>query len=399
MIARVASMYYLEDMTQDQIAKQLGLSRPKVWRLLREAKETGLVEITVNLPPSLAMPVETELASRFGLAGAVLVADTRDEAAVRGQVGRAAAELLDRLLPDDGTLAIGMGRNVKAVSQQAKGLRPRRCTVVCGIGGSSQVGDGLNSTDIATRLADALGGKAEGIYAPAYAASEHVRDALLTHADISRTIARARSADLAIVGVGDAVDDSLVVSLGCITAADMARVRADGAVGDILGGFFDTGGEPVAAWIENRVVGLTRDDLRKIPAVIAVVAEEAKSAAVLGALNSGLVHTLVTSVGVARRVLKLADRPGSLAALQLGADRGQEPRRRRAVHRPMVDGQRQIQLRHRGDAAGGDGGPLDDATDSEDRGLVRVHDRLEPVDAEHAQVAQRHRGRGGGGRR
>jgi DNA-binding transcriptional regulator LsrR (DeoR family) len=67
MLARVASMYYLDDMTQDQIAKQLGLSRPKVWRLLRQAKETGVVEITVNLPASLAMPVETELTSRFSL--------------------------------------------------------------------------------------------------------------------------------------------------------------------------------------------------------------------------------------------------------------------------------------------------------------------------------------------
>lgn len=309
MLARVASMYYLEDMTQDKIATQLGLSRPKVWRLLRQAKETGIVEITVNLPPSLAMPVETELTSRFGLSGAILVADQHDESAIRAQVGRAAAGLLDRLLPDGGTLTIGMGRNVKAVSQQANGLRPRRCTVVSGIGGSAQVGEGLNSTDIATRFADALGGKAEGIYAPAYAESENVRDAFLTHADIRRTIAHARGAGLAIVGVGDAMDDSLVVSLGCITAKDMARMRKDGAVGDILGGFFNVRGEPVAEWIENRVVGLTRGDLRKIPVVIAAVSEEAKSAAVLGALNSGLVHTLVTSVGVARRVLKLADRP------------------------------------------------------------------------------------------
>ena len=234
MLARVASMYYLDDMTQDQIAKQLGLSRPKVWRLLRQAKETGVVEITVNLPASLAMPVETELTSRFGLSGAILVADQHDESAIRAQVGRAAAGLVDRLLPDGGTLAIGMGRNAKAVSQQADGLRPRPCTVVSGIGGSAQVGEGLNSTDIATRFADALGGKAEGIYAPAYAESADVRNAFLTHADIGRTIAHARGADLAIVGVGDAADDSLVVGLGCIAAKDMARMQAAGLLADRL---------------------------------------------------------------------------------------------------------------------------------------------------------------------
>src|ERR1700757_5465704 len=109
MLARVASMYYLEDMTQDKIATQLGLSRPKVWRLLRQAKETGIVEIPVNLPPSLAMPVETELTSRFGLSGAIVVADQHDESAIRAQGGRAAAGLLDRLPPDPRPLSVRRG--------------------------------------------------------------------------------------------------------------------------------------------------------------------------------------------------------------------------------------------------------------------------------------------------
>src|ERR1700683_1344469 len=111
MLARVASMYYLDDMTQDQIAKQLGLSRPKVWRLLRQGKETGVGGITGNLPASLAMPVETDLTARFGLSGAILVADQHDESAIRAQVGRAAAGLVDRLLPDGGPAAVGVARH------------------------------------------------------------------------------------------------------------------------------------------------------------------------------------------------------------------------------------------------------------------------------------------------
>jgi DNA-binding transcriptional regulator LsrR (DeoR family) len=306
LLTRVASMYYLEDMTQEGIAAQLGLSRPKVGRLLGQAKEAGIVQITVNLHPSLAIPLEAELATRFDLTQAIVIGDQPDDDALRDASGRAVIELLDRILPEGGTVAVGMGRNVRAVSRQGRIARPRRCTVVTGIGGSAQVGDGLNSNDIATRLADALGGSGEGLYAPAYAPNKDVRDAFLGHEDVARTLEHAREADIAIVGVGDADVESLVVRYGCITPDEMTRLRENGGVGDILGSFFNSDGEPIAEWIEDRVVGLTRDDLRRIPNVIASVAEPAKASALLGALHSGLVHTLVTSMSTARRVLELA---------------------------------------------------------------------------------------------
>jgi DNA-binding transcriptional regulator LsrR (DeoR family) len=307
LLTRVASMYYLDDLTQEAIASRLGLSRPKVGRLLSQAKEAGIVQITVNLHPGLAMPLETELAERFELSQVIVVADQPDEDAFRDRSGRDVIDLLDRVLDEGSTLAIGMGRNVKAVSQQSAVLRPRRCTVVTGIGGSALVGGGLNSNDVVSRMADALGGTAEGLYAPAYAPSKDVRDAFLGHDDVARTLEHARAADVAVVGIGDANVESLVVRLGCITPDEMVRLREDGAVGDILGSFFNVAGEPIAEWIAERVVGLTRDDLRRIPNVIAVAWEPAKAAAILGALNSGLVDTLVTSASTARRVLELAD--------------------------------------------------------------------------------------------
>lgn len=305
LLTRVASMYYLEDMTQETIATQLGLSRPKVWRLLGQAKEAGIVQITVNLHPSLAVPTESEMTSRFGLARTILVVDQDDEDGVREQAGRAVAELLDRSLRDGSVVAVGMGRSARAVSFAAEGLRPRRARVIAAIGGAAQIGEGLNSNDVATRLAHAVGGSALGIYAPAYAESQEIRDGFLRHDDVRLTVEQARKADIAIVGIGDADDDSLVVKLGCITRAEMGRMRKDGAVGDILGGFFNTDGAPIASWIENRVIGLTGADLRAIPNVVAVATEASKAEAILGALNSGIVHTLVTSLAAARRVLEL----------------------------------------------------------------------------------------------
>jgi DNA-binding transcriptional regulator LsrR (DeoR family) len=97
--------------------------------------------------------------------------------------------------------------------------------------------------------------------------------------------------------------DSAVVQMGCVSVADMARLRKAGAVGDILGYFFDIDGRPVGAGMGDRAISLSGDALRAIPCVIGVVAESEKTTALLGALRTGLIDILATSVGNARRLL------------------------------------------------------------------------------------------------
>jgi len=95
--------------------------------------------------------------------------------------------------------------------------------------------------------------------------------------------------------------------MGSFSTSDMARMRGEGAVGDILGYFFDLHGAPIADSVGNRVVGLSADDLRAIPRVIAVTSEPDKVRAVLGALRTGIVDVLVTSLRTARQVLAVSD--------------------------------------------------------------------------------------------
>lgn len=303
LLTRVASMYYVEDATQADIAASLGLSRPKVGRLLRRAREEGVVEISIRTHTALNARLESEVVARFELQGAVLVADQESDAAQRALAGRAAADLLARSVQDGNVIAVGMGRNVAAVADELGPVAPRSCTFVSALGGSPQVGTGLNPNDIGRRLAEAFRGRAESLYAPAYADSERSRGAFMRHSDVSETLARARAADIALVGIGDARNDSAVVQMGCFSAAEMSRMREAGAVGDILGFFFDLQGRPVAASVGNRVVGVNSRDLRAMPRVVAIASEKGKAPSVLGALRSGLVDVLVTNVATARQVL------------------------------------------------------------------------------------------------
>jgi len=302
LLTRVASLYYLEDATQAEIAASLGFSRPKVARLLQRARAEGIVEISIRAHPALSLPLEAELARRFGLTQAVLVADRSDEEDRRAATARAAAELLARTVRKGEVVAVGMGRNVGAVPEQLPAAAPRGCVFVSAIGGSPQVGAAFNPNDICRRLAERLGGRAETLYAPAYAESPESRKALLRHADIRDTLARARTAGVAIVGIGDARNDSAVVQMGCFSTAEMSAMRRAGAVGDMLGFFFDRDGAAVEGSVEDRVVGLGPDELRRIPKVIAVASEPGKARAVLGALRTGIVDFLVTNVELGRQL-------------------------------------------------------------------------------------------------
>jgi DNA-binding transcriptional regulator LsrR (DeoR family) len=302
-MTRVASQYYLEGMTQEAVARSLRLSRPTVGRLLERARTTGIVEITVNVHPDIGLQVEADLISAFGLDQVVLVSDQTEEASQRASVARAAAALLRRQISDGDVVALGMGRNVGAVPDFI-GTAPRRATTfVSAIGGSPLVDTGINPNEICRRLAEAFAGSAEVLYAPAYAETPVVRDAFINHDDVREVLEHARAANVALIGIGNACDDSAVVRMGCFSVAEMRRLRDRGAVGDILGAFFDADGTAVVDGIGDRVVAIDRADLEAIKCVVAICSEQDKGDAILGALRSGIVNVLVANLSTARAVL------------------------------------------------------------------------------------------------
>jgi DNA-binding transcriptional regulator LsrR (DeoR family) len=308
LMTRVASQYYLEGMTQEAVARSLRLSRPRVGRLLDRARMTGIVEITVNVHPDIGLQVEAALVSEFGIDQVMLVNDQTDESGQRASVARAAAGFLRRQLSDGDVVALGMGRNVGAVPDFIGAPPPRTATFVSAIGGSPLVDTGINPNEICRRLAEAFAGSAEVLYAPAYAETPAVRDAFINHDDVRDVLERARAANVALIGIGNARDDSAVVKMGCFSVTEMRRLRDRGAVGDILGSFFDADGRAVVDGIGDRVVAVGRADLEAIKCVVAICSERDKGEAILGALRSGMVNLLVSNLSTARAVLELSGR-------------------------------------------------------------------------------------------
>lgn len=307
-LTRLATLYYVDGLTQEDLSKQFSLSRAKIGRLLKRAQEEGIVEIRVRHHPRDTRDLERELIDRFGIEKAIVSVNHKDQDKQRELLAGLVASHLDRILTNDMIVAVGIGRNINAISEHAISSTQRSPTFVCAIGGFYRGGEVMNADHISRRLAARFGGGSETLYAPALVGDPDVREALLHNDAVKPTLDKARRAHVALVGVGDINEDSIMVRNGWFSPDEIAELRKCGAVGDLMGyHFIDIAGRPVVTPVRDRVIGLGMDDLKRIPNVIAVASENTKTTAVLGALRAGVITTLATTEAIAQSIVSLED--------------------------------------------------------------------------------------------
>jgi len=309
LLTEISILYYQQSATQEEISKKFGISRAKVSRLLRRAREEGIVEITVKFHPVHSAQLEQRLVERFHLKRALIALDQANNQEQRTQVATLVSTYLDGNLLDDMVVAVGQGQNVAAVADHPGIVSHRNARFVCAIGGTHRSGDIINADHICRRLAKKYGGSSETLYAPAYVDSQETRNLFFSQANISETLNQARKAEFALVGIGDMDENSHMVKMGCFTAQEFVEARLDhGIVGDIGGfDFFKLDGTRADTLMGGRVVGLAVEDLRQVPNVIAIASESRKALAILGALRTGVIDVLATSASCAMTLLNLSE--------------------------------------------------------------------------------------------
>jgi DNA-binding transcriptional regulator LsrR (DeoR family) len=322
-LARIAHRYYVDGRTQEEIAREFGLSRPKVQRLLERARWAGVVDIRIAAPPWLNLDLETRLREEFRLVDAIVAPHREDPQSQREAVARSAAQYLERRLHDGAVVAIGHGRDTGEVPRF---FRPRRrldCEFVSAMGGSPRMDTPTNPNEICQALAGSCGGRSRSLYAPAYVERAEIRDHLLEQDAVAHTLGAAARANMALVGIGSVDDGCTMVRSGCLSLDEIARLRSQGAVGDILGNYVDADGRLIASPHSSRLIALSIEDLHRIETVVAVVSEAEKPLAILGVLQARVLDVLVVDEGNAATVLDLA-RAGD----------GRKPARPRSVRQP-----------------------------------------------------------------
>lgn len=304
---RAAWLYYIAGLTQAQIAKQLGLNRIRVTRMLAQAREQGMVQIRINTKLANCVALEHELVQRFGLIEAIVVPTPPQADAISQVIAVAAGAALSDRIRDGMSVGVGWGRTLH-MSLQSVARRPtKRLRVVSLLGGLTR-GSAINPHETATRLADLLGAQCHYVAAPVYTDSEATRDMLISQPMLQEVLAQGQKVDLAFLSVGAPDSSATMVKLGLIGAEDIKSLRLAGAVGDLCAHWIDAEGQVVKHPLNRRAVALSPADLRNIPCVMLASGGQHKVAALHGALAGGLADVLVTDEAAAAGILAFADR-------------------------------------------------------------------------------------------
>ncbi|MCU0492685.1 MAG: sugar-binding transcriptional regulator [Chloroflexaceae bacterium] len=308
LLAQVATLYYHHDRSQQEIADQCGLSRSNVSRLLKEARDRGIVEIYIRHPLRRDVELEDRLRLRFRLreVGVVPAANGNHELTI-ARAATLAARMLDSELDGMRVLGISWGTTVNAIVNAFAPRRRYDVEVVQMMGGVGPTDPAIDGPALVQRLAAPLTNRYRYLHAPLIVDSAEVAAGLLAQRNVAETMAVARAADVALVGIGALLPDvSSLLRAGYLSPEEFEAIRARGAVGDICARHFDSQGQQVAPEIDDRLISVTLDDLKEIPTVIGAACTPAKAPAMLAALRGGYLDILVTDSAAAEALLALA---------------------------------------------------------------------------------------------
>lgn len=312
-IARAAQLYYLHDLTMDRIALDLGVSRSSVSRMLKLARDQGIVEINVRTPTTEHRLI-TWIQQRFGvklhLIPVLASSSSRDRLFAVAQAG---ADLLRDIVTDDTALGVAWGTTTAALSRMLAPVPHKGVSVVQlnGAGNGTAVGHDYAS-DIVSTIARAFDARADHFPVPAFFDYADTKNAMWRERSILRVLGAQQRATIALFSVGAVAGGipSRVYASGYLDRGDFRELEQQHVVGDVCTVFLRADGSSDGIELNARASGPSHETLRLIPRRIAVATGLNKVPALVGALRAGLVTDLIldeiTAAGLERALLRAA---------------------------------------------------------------------------------------------
>ncbi|MCR4403346.1 MAG: sugar-binding transcriptional regulator [Firmicutes bacterium] len=304
----IAHQYYELERTQEEIARSLGMSRSQVSRALKQARDAGIVLLKVIDPDVDYSDLARALKERFDLKDALVTGGIDSPRLLAQSLGRAAASYLARSVKDGSVIGVSWGATLREVATTLDGAvsASLKVTVVPLLGGLGQVAADLQINELAARVAKSLGGVNLYLHAPSFVDTPAAKAAIMADSNIKRVVELWEHVDVALVGVGTFRPPSTLLERGGFPDAELRELRRMGAVGDMCMRFFDVHGSPLETPLNDRIIGVTLEELGRMKKVVAVAGGANKTEAILGALRSKVVDVIITDDAAARGVMSLA---------------------------------------------------------------------------------------------
>lgn len=301
-----AAKLYYSGLSQDEVAKQLKLSRPTVSKLLQYALKRGFVTITVHDPRINNNDIIELLTKKYGLTEVRLVYPpaVSDEAVIRQALGAAAAQMLDEVICDGDIVGISWSRTIEDVSTQLKNYEKKNVQIVQLRGGVEGGRNGLSELDTLNRFARAFRAQVHLLNLPSIFDSIAVKTAVEQESHVRKILNLAEKARVAVFTVGDTHPDAYLLNNATIHHSER-KILSTKAVGDICSRFIDEQGRICLPDLNNRTVAISLPQLRHTPQKILIAGGKKKLKAIHVALSYGYANRLVIDKTTAENLIQL----------------------------------------------------------------------------------------------
>lgn len=300
---KTAWLYYVEGLTQEQVAEKLGVNRVKVMRTLAACTADGIVVTTINARTARQVELERALEKRWGLEASIVVPTPSGEEHLEKAIGHAVALYLGEAMRDGMTLAIGGGATLHA-SLGFLERRSLRDASVVALVGSLPHSQWINPSIVAARVAEIFGVDSYQITAPVMVDDPALRDLLWRQPDLKDVRDRAAGADIALLTVGEMSPTATVFRYGIVPPEAMRSLAAKGAVANMLCYFVDAEGRPVDHEVNSRVMAIGLDVVSAVPNVVLAAGGPQKIAPIRAALKAVEANVLITDSDTAAALVE-----------------------------------------------------------------------------------------------
>ncbi len=293
-VIEAAKLYYLLDYNQNQIAAELGISRPTVSRLLQQAKTEGIVQIKIMDPTNGIEQLASELEEKFNLKKAIVASIPQYEStSIKKGLGEKAAEYLYEIVKDGDRIGVTWGTTLYNVACQLKQKFVKDVKVVQLKGGISHSETNTYHSEILDLFGKAFNTVPTHLPLPAIVDHVVVKQAMEADRHIKRILDMGKDANIALFTIGPVKSESLLFQLGYFSEEDLKHIHSK-AAGDICSRFIDDEGEILNASLNERTLGIDLKDLKQKEHSILVAGGQQKIDGIYGALKGGYANVLVT---------------------------------------------------------------------------------------------------------
>lgn len=308
LLVRVAQMYYEEGANQAEIAEKLGISKATTSRILTEAREEGIVTITVNNPIAHGyIGIEKEMEIRFGLKEVILIETNAEKPEdLRKELAKAGAKYLQRVIKTGQTIGVSMGHLLKELPSFVENYRTNKITFIPLLGGIGQTNIELHPNQIALELAKKFKAEYKLLHAPAIVDNFQVKELFTKDRYVQSILEMGEKVDIGLFGIGSPlINTSTLLESGYYSAEEIETLRREGAVGDICSQFVDAYGNGEQFEFNKRIIGIPLEKIREIPLAIGIAGHLERKEAILSVLRGNYIDVLIIDQLTAKAIIEL----------------------------------------------------------------------------------------------